>query len=120
MMPTMDVSDAIDTLATGTYTVTRSAASTYSGGRKVAGSTSTLTVTGVMVPLTGRQLERLPEGQRSGELRAFYTKTSLQTAGEGVAADVISDDGRTWEVEDVDDWSDSGGYCVAIARMKGH
>lgn len=117
----LDAADLIDSLSTGTYTVTRRAAATNDGhGRAVAGSTSTLTITASVQPASGRDLMRLPEGRRTIETRVVYTTTRLLTGGQGAAneADLLTIDGASYEVEQVQTWPGAVGYyrCIVQAR----
>lgn len=117
----MDLSSVIASFATGTYTVTRNSASAYgSDGRLDAPSTTTLSVEGCVQPLTGRELQRLPEGLRTRELRAFYTATELKTQGAGQDPDSIAIDGDTWQVERVERWAELGNYWKAVLIKVGH
>lgn len=112
----MGLSDVISTFATGTYTVTRRAASTYSNGVRVAGSTSTLSITASVQPVTGRELERLPEGMRTTEVVKLYTTTALRTADSG-DPDHISIDGETYEVQLVERWTAKGYYKIMALKV---
>jgi hypothetical protein len=102
----VDAADLISDFATGTYTVTRRAAATLVKGRAQPGATSTLTVTASVQPASGRDLLRLPEGRRSIETRVVFTATQLLIGIEGAAneSDLISIDGQTWEVQQVQSW----------------
>lgn len=112
-----DLSDAIDHFATGTYTVKRPAATTYTGGRRNAPSTTTFTVIAAVVPATGRQLERLPEGLRTNETKAMYAKGVLRAAVEGAQEpDVVEIDGADWQVANVKDWQPNGGFTEALVQ----
>lgn len=116
-----DATDLIESLGTGTYTVTRRAAATTDGhGRAVAGSTSTLTITAGVQPASGRDLQRLPEGRRTIETRVVYTITPLLTGGKGAAneADLISIEGATYEVELAQKWSSSTPYYRCIVQQR--
>ncbi len=100
------------------YTITRIAASAYdSHGRAVAGGTSTLAMVASVQPVTGRDLQRMPEGLRTRELVKLYTTTQLRTAdeGAGTVADRFAYRGATWEVQTVEDWADAGNYFKCIA-----
>lgn len=95
----MSLADAVISLKTGTYTVTRVAASTYDAqGHAVAGSESTLKITAAIQPTSGDELERLPEGMRTGETIAIYTKTPLITKSDTNGPDVVTYNGQDYEV----------------------
>lgn len=110
------VDSAINALASGTYTVTRYGAGSYSNGGATLGSSSTFTIRASVQPATGRELQRLPEGERVRDWLAIWTPTLLRTQEGSSAPDRISIDGYTYEVAIVDDWMSEGGYCKAIAQ----
>lgn len=117
-MAIMDLSPTVLDLASGTYTVTRySGAGGYgSDGIFAAPATSTFTIEASVQPVRGRELQRLPEGLRSEEVRAIFTPTALRCAAPGQLPDRISIGGESWQVEVVEDWSDLGNYYRAVAR----
>lgn len=108
---------AIARLATGTYVVNRYAASAYDGnGRHVIGAPTPMNVKGLIQPLSDRDLQRLPEGERSIDRVVFMTQTQLQTAATGAAkSDVLTYNGKSYEVEEIEPW-DAGVYWRCIAR----
>lgn len=72
---------------------------------------------GVIQPAQGKDLERLPEGDRDKETIAVYTKTSL-AVGEGggrAKADAVSWGGGTYTVTSVEAWP-MYGYCKALCQ----
>lgn len=103
----------LEALATGTYTVTRRGADVMVKGRLQPGPAETLEVRAVVAPLGGRDLLRLPEGQRAQERRLFLCPERLQTGG---SPDTVTIDGEAWEVESVEDWSQLAGFfrCVVL------
>jgi hypothetical protein len=111
----MDLSTPIVDFATGTYTVTRAGgAGTYVDGVFVPASTSSVSVLACVQPLTGRELERLPEGIRSRELLSVYTVAALFNEAPGVRPDIIAIDGRSWQVEKVERFDALGNYFHSI------
>ncbi len=116
----MDLSGAINAFTTGTYVVTRRSASAYgTDGRLVVASTSTVSITACVQPLSGRELERLPEGLRTRELKAIYTATELKTQGSGQDPDLVSIDGDSYEVQRCDRWAELGSYWRVVASKVG-
>lgn len=112
------LASTIRRLGGGPVTVTRRAAPTTDGhGRALQGATSTHSITANVQPATGRDLLRLPEGQRTREHIAIWTDGDLRTANEhaGTPADVVTWKGRTYEVQLIEPWSDLGGYVKAVA-----
>jgi len=102
-----------------TYTVTRtSAATSYSDGKRATPSTSTLSVTGVVQPVPGQELNRLPEGLRDRDVRVFWTTVALQ-GGSAVEPDRVAIGSDTWQVEECRDWTGLGNYFRSIIRKAG-
>lgn len=102
---------------TGSYTVTRRAApGVVPDGRMHASASSTLTIQASVQPMNGRELQRLPEGARVAERKNVYTRTLLQVNG---APDVVTIDGRDYEVESIQDYVGFGAdfYKVTVARV---
>lgn len=111
-------------LTENTATITRYAPGAYVNGRWVDGESTTLTIRGSIQPARGRDLRRLPEGQRVSGAVAIYTATTLRTASEASdaggasRADVLHWQGRDWEVSVVDVWgSGRAAHCYAVAVL---
>lgn len=96
-------------LPNATLTVTRTASGSYVGGDFTPGTTSTLTLTANVQPIKGLELLNFPEGQRTRGILRVYTDVALQTADEatGQAADTFTYNGHTWQVQQVQDYSNS-------------
>lgn len=103
---------------TGTYTVTRYAAGTWTSGVFTKGSGSTVSVAGAVQPVSGREFQALPEGRRANEVRVFFTATALLTEG-ATPADVVSIGGESWEVFHVETWTGRGvtHYRCLVSRL---
>lgn len=86
----MSLNDVIGNLATGTYTVTRTAAGPYTNGRYAPGTATTFPITAGIEPVTGRELMDMPEGQRGDEVIRIFTPTPLLPRRPGFDADVIT------------------------------
>lgn len=118
----MDLSGVLTSFKTGTYSVTRSsAAGTYTAGRLVAPATSVISVDACVQPIDGRDLQKLPEGERVREPKTIYSVDELKTRGSngGNAADVITIDGDLYEVIKVQRWAELGNYWKSIALKLG-
>jgi hypothetical protein len=111
----VSVASVIDRQETGTYTVTRYAARTYTKGRLDSASTSTVTIDAVIQPLSGRDLQLLPEGSSALESIAIWTRTALRVSAASQQADRISYGNETYEIQNVTVWATPGGYYKAIA-----
>jgi hypothetical protein len=111
------LADAITALATGTYVVTRPGPGAWATGLFVEDAPSTFSIVASVQPTSGKDLARLPEGERSAARITLFTVTELRTAS--IAGKTLSDRvayrGETYEVEHVDAW-ESGGFYKAIAR----
>lgn len=99
---------AIASLATGTYTVTRVSAGTYTQGRHTPGAPTAFVIVASIQPATGRELRDLPEGQRGDEVIAIYTTTEIRTREPGGEPDVITYGGEPWTVIRVKRWESFG------------
>lgn len=109
----MDLSATVLSFAS-TYQVTRRAATTYVAGRATLGATSSVSVRAAAYPVTGRELERLPEGLRTKELISLITADQLIPLAASNAPDVVSVDGTDYEVQLVEAWT-IGGFWRAVA-----
>lgn len=119
-MSLINLAGVVQSLASGTYTVTRRGATTYdAAGLVVAPTTSTLSAKGSMQPASGRDLQRLPEGSRARESRVFYTDTLLYTGTPDHEADRVAADGFVWEVGNCEAWGDLGNYYKAVLLKVG-
>lgn len=114
-----DLSDVITTLATETVSVARPAASSYNsdGILVVGGTASTFSAAAVVVPATGKDLQRLPEGFNTREVVALLTAAELRTASDvaGTRADVVTLTEGTYEVFHVENWKRSGNFYRSLA-----
>lgn len=104
---------------TGTYTVKRRGAVGYERGVAVVEAPSTFEIQASVQPLGGRELMRLPEGDRERERRLVFTVDALDvTGGGGSKADVIVIDGEDWEVTNVEAWPTFGFFKATVTRVR--
>jgi hypothetical protein len=98
-------------------TVTRHLKATVTTGRGTPGASSSVSIVAAAVPLSGRDLMRLPEGRRSEERLIVFTTTQLYTGEQNATyeADQVAVQGRTWEVESVETWV---GALVPLYRCR--
>lgn len=108
MAPLEDLSDAIAEMETGSYRIRRPAGQTTTKGRVTQNPPTIHQAPGSLQPLTGRELQRLPEGMRDREVRAFFTAFQIKSK------DVLEADGFDWEVDSVSDWSVLGNFYRAL------
>lgn len=103
---------------TGTYTVTRTGADSYTDGVRTVGSTSTFSIDASIQPMSGRDLKAaLAEGRRAEDVRTVWTKTAALVADPN--PDKIAIGTETWEVFRVFGFSilDPTFYRVGIAKQ---
>ena len=115
-MINIDVSEALDEFLED-VTLTRAGV----GGRDANGDwveavsvVSTIQV--VAQSLTANERIALPEAVRSKETKKFHTRTALKTVDETTPtdADIITQDGNQWEINQVFNRNTNGGYFKAI------
>ncbi len=100
------------------FTITRTSRTVGDYGR-VTTSEGKIDATGVIVPPSAKQLDRLPEGDRSHAEIAVYTTTPLTLGESEHSADTIAWHDKTYRVISVQDFSDYGGglYVAICARV---
>ena len=105
----MNLSPIVEAFAVS-LSIQRMAAGGYgTHGRFAPGTTSTVTLRGIVHPSTSRDLLVLPEGMRTEESIAITTDQELHTADPGgMPADRVTINGKTYEVQRVEDWSAQG------------
>lgn len=119
-----DFSDTIERLGDfATYTVTRyKTRGTTEGKIDPLRIESTLTITACVQPASGRDLQRLEEGFRTGEVIVLWAKTKLYPLGvdaqskETKPPDTLVYENDTYQVEACDNWGHLGNYYEALAR----
>lgn len=115
-MPVADMTDAIDLLGTGSYTVVRTADNVITNGYLTAGTTSTFTITASVQPMGGKGNKRESEGIRTEETLVLFTPTELRAAdGSAVVADQINVRGKNFTVVKVEDFVALGNYWRVTA-----
>lgn len=116
----MNLAAVIASFKTGDYTVTRPGASVFTEGRLEASDTTTLEISACVQPAEGRDLQKLPEGERAREAKLIFTETALRVRGSGHGADLVSIDGDTYEVFKAERWAELGNYYRALALKTGN
>src|SRR4051812_39757163 len=102
-----DLSDVIELLKTGDYSVARPAVravNTTTGEIATASTASTFTIAACVQPAPGRDLKRLPEGRRKHDVKSIWTETAL------LVQDVITIAAEAYEVEYLYDWTAAGNF----------
>lgn len=113
----MNLSSVIANLGATNYNIMRLTSNGYTDGRRNAPAESNFTILAMVQPLTGRELDRVPEGLQDKEVRAVWTTADLivSTAGDTHEPDVITIDGAPYQIQTVENWSDLGAYRRYIA-----
>lgn len=119
-MNTLDASKLLPRfVAPVSLTVHRKATGSFVKGQYVpAGSETTFAVTNASVqPLSGRELQLLPEGYRTRQTLKVYSDVELRSADAeaGREADRFDYLGEQFEVYSVQDWVDHGNYFKVLA-----
>lgn len=105
----MSLVDVLTRLSTGTYSVTREVPAGFLEGRPVFNDPVVLQLPLVLQPASAKELLRLPEGDRTGDVLSVWSTTELQLR------DVITAQGFDWQVEQAGWWA-AGGFWACLAR----
>lgn len=90
----------------------------YRGGEWVEGRWVTrenaVRVTGITDPVSGRDLDVLPESDRAKDVRRFYSRSKNQfhVSNEGQISDIIVFKDRRYKLKSVEDYSEFGYWCA--------
>lgn len=101
----MSLTGVIDVFQSGTYTFTRTAKGSFTNGRYTKGATSNFSAIASIQPVTGRELQALPEAYHEKEVKIVFTKTALQA---GTHPDQVTIDSVLYEVFKVEKWDAFG------------
>lgn len=113
-MPTLDVNDAFDPSFIDTFVVTRRTEIVNQFGRATF-TAQVFEATGVVVPTSPNDLQRLPEMQFMNKSISIYTQENLQGPSPGMMPDEILWHGSQFVVHALDDYSGYGrGFLMAI------
>lgn len=106
----INVSEALDTDTAKPTTVERTSPGAYVDGIYQAGSTSTFKALISTQQPSPKQLEVLPEGERSKDVKLFISNKPLQTTDDKdqLLADVVISKGKRYKLIQAGDWNDYG------------
>lgn len=92
-----------------TLTLSRPAAGSYVNGVWVEGAVTQSFFEASVQPLAGKEIELLPEERRNTESYKLFTDTELLTVNTSSRrnADIITIDGRNFEVYSVKSWQNT-------------
>lgn len=109
---------AIYALANATVTVKRRIENPRIDGKTQAPTIETETARAVVVPATGEQLKRLPEGRSTVGVFAIYTEKELRAGTSGILSDLITYESNDYEVEHVAKYSGFFGETCYESMMR--
>lgn len=117
---TLDLTAVIDILGeTDLITVSRRVAPTYVKGDPTPDPAPTVITMDALVSVaTGKDLERLPEGDRTAEILVCYTKELVRGVNmtNETPADVIAYQGEEYEVIQDQDWDAQASVWKSLLR----
>ena len=96
-------------------TLRRPSAGSYVNGIWVEGSYTDSTITASIQPLTGEDMQELPEGRRLSEAFKMYTSTpvmTVQEAGSNQNADRVVFNSKEYEVHEVNPWQNNSNFTI--------
>lgn len=120
----LDMSDCVDLMSGDSVTRRRYGEQTIdpTQGLVIPGATTDLVFSAQVTPATGKDLQRLPEGQRTTRAIRVLTTTSLETATSDPSstssrrrADLVLYQGGQFEVQHVARWDAQGNFYDVIA-----
>lgn len=111
-MSLFDLSGVVLQLSNHTVTVQRFSADTYdTNGYAQPRASVAFTTRASVQPISGKELERLPDGTNTTAYVSIWTKVALQPRDRVFVPTMGS-----FEVEHLDGWTASGNYTKAIAK----
>ena len=107
--------------ALGAITVRSFPAGAYVSGYWSQGAPVETPPTAVVQPSTPKEVEQLPEEERTKEAITVYTRNPLKTSDVSSQdqSDVILWDGREWKVMISEDWTAQAMYSRSVATRVG-
>jgi hypothetical protein len=89
-------------------------------GRALPVGTTAVEAAGIIHPTSGKDLDRLMEGDRASESITVFSDTPLSTGTDDRIPDEVEWRGTRYMVSHVQDWGDYGaGWCKAICTARG-
>lgn len=119
-MPLLDVTEILsDPDFADTITVTRSIQSGFDHGRPIVTTQTFLNVTAVVTAGQGDILKYFPEMANIQGAILIHTTFLLTSASETTQADIVTWQGRDYQVTGLNDWSTFGaGFIMAVGTLK--
>ncbi|GAC1042261.1 hypothetical protein [Rhizobium sp. No.120] len=119
-MPLLDVTDVLsDPDFADTITVTRTTQSGFDHGRPIVTTQTFSNVTAVVTAGQGDILKYFPEMTNIQGAILIHTTFLLTSASETTQADIVTWQGRGYQVTGLNDWSTFGtGFIMAVGTLK--
>ena len=101
--------------------VIKRASGSYVDGSWVAGADTDINADACVQPTRGKDLEKLPEGQRASVIYTIYLENEVFTARQSSAqtSDRIEWRGAVYQIEHVEPWFICASYSKAYMRRVG-
>tara|TARA_R110000796_G_scaffold252431_2_gene386750 strand:+ start:46 stop:402 length:357 start_codon:yes stop_codon:yes gene_type:complete len=117
---TINVSEALDSDTGEIITATRTNSGNYIDGLYVKGSSSTFKTICSVQPATAVEIQNLPEGERTKDIRKFISKKPLRTTDEknSIIADTVRYKTRDYKIISAGDWDTYGHTTSFGARVQ--
>lgn len=108
----------VDAITVRTYPAGSYSAST---GKWTQGTPTDTATDAVVQPSTPKEIEQLPENERTKEAITVFTDLALKTSDVDTSgeSDVILWGGRQWKVMISEDWNVQAGYARAVCTRIG-
>jgi hypothetical protein len=118
-MALLDLGFVVSALADSTLTVTTTGPDTVdTAGVVTRGEESTTTVSGSLQPASGKDLQGLPEGQRTAQSWTLYTTTPLATRTAGTPPEMVTVGTDVYDVVRVDSFAATGGFYRYLLQKR--
>lgn len=109
----MSLTDVVSSMATTSLQVTRDMGGGYGAdGRSYREAPGTAYIMALYYPATPKELQRLPEGERTGARMVFWSQNPIYLT------DIVRADNADWQVESVEYTELTTAY-MAIGRQVG-
>lgn len=92
------------TILRSTFTIKRLTPGAYVNGFWVEGSSSTFNILATVQPVSGLEMQSLPEGRRESQAVKIYTSTQLRTIEDSKNPDILLAFGYEFEIATVEPW----------------
>jgi len=107
--------------APAAVTVKRRAVGSWADGIFTRGAETLISMEAIVQPSGKKQLDKLPENERTRDAINVWTRAKLliSSVEDQQAADVVTWNGKDYEVLAVEDWTEQAQYCLSICARVG-